>query len=782
MKLIKEIFHVQKKVSRFYTYMLSYIFIVAALLIVLGSVVYSSFISALQHEVESSNVTVLSKIRDILDTRMKEMERIAIQVYSNNALTPYTLTMDEGYDKYSAVKELKDYRSTNGFIYDIGLFYNYNNSENIYASTGVYNIDMFFNRIYHYSEWGKDGFLNTVESLRSPVMHKMEPVKLNGFADTNFATYIYPLPINVSKPFGAIIFLIREDTLINMVKNLLKDHNGYLYILDEKYTPVVSISNGDILHRKESLIDYLNVDSISQTVRTLRIGEDQVSVISLTSEYNGWHYIIAMPTQQFMKKVHTSRMIFNYTIAAVFLFGIVLAFFFANNNYRPLGRLVSLLKGHIRGNPSNHFNEIDFISNTIDEVTQENKSLVTKLKSKSAIMKEQLLLTLLNGKNNNNDELESMLDISGISFDKPRFVVLLFLIDEYSRFKKAHTKPIQDLLRMSIVNIIEELSLSIGKGYAMDLSGDRGIVLLLNSDVPLCEESCIHELSAKAKDLFNQNFDFTFTIGVGSGYHDISGVAKSYAEAVEAADQRFVKGKDRVIFYHEVKNRQEKFKHQYPIKQQTQLSMAIKQGKSREAEPIIRSIFESVINQPLSLEAVRYLCFDIINTVLKTLHELNLTENDWLEEKISNLSSFQFETVSALENEVVSLCNTVCEFIVDQKESKNFELRDQMMDYVKKNYTDSNLSLEIIAGKFDFSPSYLSRYFSNQTGYTLMRYIDMLRMDHAKELLRSTNSGLKEILFQVGYIDESNFIKKFKKNEGVTPMQYRSNSTLLEKT
>ena len=57
-----------------------------------------------------------------------------------------------------------------------------------------------------------------------------------------------------------------------------------------------------------------------------------------------------------------------------------------------------------------------------------------------------------------------------------------------------------------------------------------------------------------------------------------------------------------------------------------------------------------------------------------------------------------------------------------------------------------------------------------------MNFYDVMQLSAAdtKQLLRETNLSLQELLLQVGYTDKTNFIRKFKKLENVTPIQYRT--------
>lgn len=107
------------------------------------------------------------------------------------------------------------------------------------------------------------------------------------------------------------------------------------------------------------------------------------------------------------------------------------------------------------------------------------------------------------------------------------------------------------------------------------------------------------------------------------------------------------------------------------------------------------------------------------------------------------------------------------------KSPANTELLSVILECMKSNLSDTGLSLEYIAGECGISASYLVRYFKGCMNVTPMQYVDALRMDIARRLLTTTTQSLREIVEQCGYLDESNFARKFKKIEGITPMNYR---------
>lgn len=71
------------------------------------------------------------------------------------------------------------------------------------------------------------------------------------------------------------------------------------------------------------------------------------------------------------------------------------------------------------------------------------------------------------------------------------------------------------------------------------------------------------------------------------------------------------------------------------------------------------------------------------------------------------------------------------------------------------------------------APNYLSTLFKKETGETISDYTQKLRLEKAKNLLRTTNLNLNEIAAQVGYSDPKHFSKLFKKTFGIRPQDYR---------
>lgn len=107
----------------------------------------------------------------------------------------------------------------------------------------------------------------------------------------------------------------------------------------------------------------------------------------------------------------------------------------------------------------------------------------------------------------------------------------------------------------------------------------------------------------------------------------------------------------------------------------------------------------------------------------------------------------------------------------DQVRSAN-EIITKVNKYINDNLGES-LSLAKIADYVFLNPVYLSRLYKNITGLNLFDYINEIRLEKAKELLKTSNMKIHEIAAYVGYESAAYFNRFFKRKTDFTPQGYR---------
>lgn len=98
--------------------------------------------------------------------------------------------------------------------------------------------------------------------------------------------------------------------------------------------------------------------------------------------------------------------------------------------------------------------------------------------------------------------------------------------------------------------------------------------------------------------------------------------------------------------------------------------------------------------------------------------------------------------------------------------------------YIVDNF-DKNISLVSVAEYVNMSNTYFSKKFKEITGFGFKEYLLNLRIKKACELLLETKLTVTEIAYGSGFNDSNYFGDVFKKNKGVSPLQYRKNKELM---
>lgn len=97
---------------------------------------------------------------------------------------------------------------------------------------------------------------------------------------------------------------------------------------------------------------------------------------------------------------------------------------------------------------------------------------------------------------------------------------------------------------------------------------------------------------------------------------------------------------------------------------------------------------------------------------------------------------------------------------------------EKLLMYIRQHSSDK-LTLDEIAKKCSYNPSYFSRMFKAYTGKTFTAYLKEARIEKALYLLENTSMRINDICADVGYNDKTKFFNHFKSIVGISPLKYR---------
>lgn len=113
-----------------------------------------------------------------------------------------------------------------------------------------------------------------------------------------------------------------------------------------------------------------------------------------------------------------------------------------------------------------------------------------------------------------------------------------------------------------------------------------------------------------------------------------------------------------------------------------------------------------------------------------------------------------------------------CDLVSEYSTRKYSAIVKKAANHIKLHF-ESPLTLQGIAETIHVNASHLSRKFKEDTGMSLIDFINLNRIEAAKVYLQNNTSSITEIAFIVGFNDVNYFSRVFKKMTGLTPSQYR---------
>ncbi len=135
------------------------------------------------------------------------------------------------------------------------------------------------------------------------------------------------------------------------------------------------------------------------------------------------------------------------------------------------------------------------------------------------------------------------------------------------------------------------------------------------------------------------------------------------------------------------------------------------------------------------------------------------------------------ETLTTLHNEFITRTHDYNEIFgaegcTDQQPDISCILKNYILNHYKED-----IKLNAIASTMHYSSSYLTKAFSQEYGCSPSKYLISVRIQNAQQLLKHNHDlTVRQVGEAVGYPEPGYFSRVFKKQTGLSPLEYRSNS------
>jgi two-component system response regulator YesN len=209
--------------------------------------------------------------------------------------------------------------------------------------------------------------------------------------------------------------------------------------------------------------------------------------------------------------------------------------------------------------------------------------------------------------------------------------------------------------------------------------------------------------------------------------------------------------------------------------EQSTVELYLKSGLIKEFDTFFADHLQPLGEAALQSTLIKHYFFaDITLTAAQFVMDLGGDTSKVIPE-MNDMERFlvTIQTVDEMRDVLRDIFTAVFTFRNNHAQYEKTKLIFEAKDFIDAHFTDPNLLLNDVAATINLSPSHFSVVFGRETGQSFKDYLTRIRIERAKELLRTTNLKCSEIAYQSGYNDPHYFSTVFRKNTGYPPQQFR---------
>lgn len=609
----------------------------------------------------------------------------------------------------------------------------YNASEKGFIGDGIVSKEMYFNNLYVYentdsAEW--DQLLGEVFSIKVLPITKVSRAYSTGGGVKRVLPIVTRDYVNGNRTI--IIVNLDVEMYVQEIRSVCEAQGMGFTLLDQDGV----------------LIENFRVQDTSAW-----IAAEPVALA------NGWSLNFALNLPEYMESAGGILILTSILCLLTVLAGFVLSFIFSYRLYDPLHHLQNTLEKTRRKMLARNTGSFDNREKRELKKLQEDVQNITDSYSRlldeySSDMESAVMLYVLYGRLEQSGEDFRAHLIRRYHFTSSElqcYILQFAFTPEFEEQKEIEKKRLMD----TIQNLLQSAFYTVAP-VCITGHGELGFLILVN----LQEQEKAARTLTQILDILRNDENWFLPYVGGSQPQTLSSLQQAYDEARTGLEYAMFNGDayslqfgepplENQIKYHPAEEEQilEYLKNgDLPRLKETLEQILRKNVTKRHSWRGLRQLFERIYRTG-SISLAAHLDerspVDLLNCNIQQMVEVLM---DRFREILSNAGIFT-------ENPDNRLIASVC-------------------DYIGQHYAE-NISLTTVADYVGYSAKYMSRLFKESMNWNLSDYINYVRIEKAKELLRTTSEPLDGIQELVGIPSRTTFLRVFKKFEGITPGQYR---------
>lgn len=564
---------------------------------------------------------------------------------------------------------------------------------------------------------------------------------------------VYSVPYTVSSNghiVGQTLFYVNEARILETLSPIFEVGADFVLISNLENDILMAQSR---THGTEIPTFTLGSEA-SSGYETQKIDGQSVYLSFVRSSRYGLTFQIGIPhavIQQECRTVLNMNLVF---ISVLILVGVIIALLSIRSSQMPLLRIMeSLFPG--RSAINRHPGLLD-MERAVNNLLTDNSDMQEKLAQGKAQLRDALFNQLIHG--DIVDEVHYERQLAHVEVQLPtncEAVRGAYL--QLSGMLPESTAALQggDLRRVLVQEVLRKYHPRL---IPLTLAGENLIALLYFRSSEETEElELFHQIYQTLRNLYNMSAVFYLGRETGELYR----VYHSFTSARRLVQSDAEPG-DRIIVVDDHPSNLEAYAYS-PREEERLLNHVALGDASAVSLELSRIQINNFERRSLSPFMRELLYFRMLSTTMLSEHRIDATP--LIQPQADMLPQDFF---AALERYYHGMCAQALSARQDEKA----QLDDALLAFLHTHFMDNEMSLTMLSLQFDRTESYLSARLKALLGENFFTYLERLRIDRAKELLRTQSESVAVVGEQVGYSSASAFGRAFKRVTGCTPLQF----------
>lgn len=766
------------------------VFIVCTLVLPLGLVTYSSnerLLAYSEEEIIRSAQSSLDAMTKLSGTVVANMVEKTINFSRESLLSeisPYK-QYDEiqlGAERFQTVRKMANRLKDNAFSTSMihSIYFWLQDSDYLISSRN----DTVRLEDFHDLDWleqqdirdANSPFRSRWISRRLPFEVMNEPSGSRGYTDV--ISYLYRTTNYTTNARGLLVINLFEKDLSKMLNTEETPEGSQIFVLNQQ---------GHVVSHPDKTMFLLDLSKDKAISQVLASDDTSGWLIDGTGKgrtlycwnrapFADWILMSSHSFDSLLQKASEIRTRTLVLTALLALACIGLAVLFSRRLVNPITRLINKVMSQEGVQVEPGANEIEFLSRAFDQIAEQEESLADLLRQRETGWIEKTLLDILKG-HADPESLPAVISTAPL-FPYGTFRMILTGVDRQQLFNNRYTPEQRQIMRKLAQERCESYRCDGMVIRAVLLDEDK-LALVLNTSedngkdgVPLFTEDSLTDCLTHIQDGLSETFGSSVSMGVSLPHDSLSSLVDALTEADTAFRGKLLHGHGAVIRYQGTI--QEKTRYHYPFERETHIMNLMQTGNLERLEDELNGLAQDLRGMAgLSNENILQIYNQLIGTSIRYFAENNIG----IAKAYPNIHTVFLEmawqeTLDDLTHYLLNFYKRVMPYAAPHGTGDS-SYRERIMGYLSERYR-TEIDFQRMADDIGISYSYARKIIKDETGKSLLDYVNSLRIHEAKRLLRQTILSVNEVASQVGYANTQSLTRFFKKYEGMTPGEFRN--------